>query len=48
MILQNIMMQKGLHAPEIGVLFISIDDIAEYIDVEGASRPGNSIIYIHR
>jgi hypothetical protein len=41
--------QKGLYAPEIGVLFISIYDTAEYIDVEGALRPGNrSIIYFHR
>jgi hypothetical protein len=28
-------MKKGLHAPEIGVLFISIRDTAEYIDVGG-------------
>jgi hypothetical protein len=24
---------KGLYAPETGVLFISIDDTAEYVDV---------------
>jgi hypothetical protein len=42
MILQNILMQKGLHTPEIGVFFISIEGIAEYIDAEGASCPSNS------
>jgi hypothetical protein len=42
-------MSKWLHAPEIGVLFISVDDNAEYIGVEGASRPGNrGIIYFRR
>jgi hypothetical protein len=49
MILQNILMSKGHYAPETGVLFISIDDTAEYIDGEGALRPRNgSIIYFRR
>jgi hypothetical protein len=41
-------MKKWLYAPEVAELVISIDD-AEYIDVEGASYPGNrSISYFHR
>jgi hypothetical protein len=32
-------MLKGLHAPEIGELVISIDDTAECVDVEGVSCP---------
>jgi hypothetical protein len=49
MILQNMLMQKGFHAPEIGVVSFSIDDAAEYTDAEGASCPRNrSILCFHR
>ena len=34
-------MEKGLHAWEIGELNNVIQDIVEYIDVKGASRPSN-------
>jgi hypothetical protein len=47
--MQNILMHKGLDALEIGLLFIPIDDSAEYIGAEGASLPGSRrISYFHR
>jgi hypothetical protein len=37
---------KWLHAQEIGELVISIEDTAEYIDVEGLYAPKIGVLFI--